>query len=369
LRDISDDMKQAAGDFRRGASAAAARSAGRARDKLRDLEQKLAASGPDERRRALGELQLEARQLADRQRQVASELAKIDPRDRSGDTMRRLAGEEGRLRERAQRLEDRLKSMGATASRGNDGRADSATQAARDLGQERLSDRMRQAEEYLRAEAGSRGDGRGQSAERTPSRQAMLQEDVAKSLDRLADRLAEAGGAGDKDSQRLSEQLARAERMKESLDRLSQALESASPNRAAGERGRTGEGTRGAGGIDLKKLQEESLRQLRDIRTLVDELKREDPSLSRSGAGFTLEGQGMILSAPGTEAFKQDFAKWDALRRQASVALEQAQSSLSKRLQAKASKDRLPAGVDDVAPPAYQGQVDRYFKALAAKRP
>ena len=76
----------------------------------------------------------------------------------------------------------------------------------------------------------------------------------------------------------------------------------------------------------------------------------------------------MILGAPGTEAFKQDFAKWDDLRRQATQALESVESSLSKRLQAKESRDRLAAGVDDKAPPAYQKQVDSYFKAIAGKK-
>jgi hypothetical protein len=75
----------------------------------------------------------------------------------------------------------------------------------------------------------------------------------------------------------------------------------------------------------------------------------------------------MVLSAPGTESFKQDFSKWDALRKQATQALERAESSLSQRLQGKASRDRLAAGVDDAAPAEYQRQVDSYFKALATK--
>ena len=40
--------------------------------------------------------------------------------------------------------------------------------------------------------------------------------------------------------------------------------------------------------------------------------------VSSGGSGFTFEGQGMTLSAPGTEAFKQDFARWEQLRQQAS---------------------------------------------------
>ena len=76
----------------------------------------------------------------------------------------------------------------------------------------------------------------------------------------------------------------------------------------------------------------------------------------------------MTFSSPGTEAFKQDFAKWETLRDQATRALERAESSLSTRLQQKESTDRLAAGIDDKAPVAYRQQVDRYFKALGNRK-
>ena len=76
----------------------------------------------------------------------------------------------------------------------------------------------------------------------------------------------------------------------------------------------------------------------------------------------------MTMSAPGTEAFKQDFAKWEDLKRQATQALENVESSISKKLQAKQARDRLAAGTDDAAPPEYRKQVDSYFKAIAGKK-
>ncbi len=76
----------------------------------------------------------------------------------------------------------------------------------------------------------------------------------------------------------------------------------------------------------------------------------------------------MTLSAPGTEAFKQDFANWESMRRQATQALENVESAASKKLQARQSKDRLAAGADDKAPAQYQQQVDSYFKAIASKK-
>ena len=76
----------------------------------------------------------------------------------------------------------------------------------------------------------------------------------------------------------------------------------------------------------------------------------------------------MTLSAPGTEAFKQDFARWHELKRQAAAALEQVESTLAKKLQEQDAKDRLASGADDRAPALYQEHVDSYFKALATKK-
>ncbi len=90
--------------------------------------------------------------------------------------------------------------------------------------------------------------------------------------------------------------------------------------------------------------------------------------MRNGGIGFTFEGQGMVMSAPGTEPFKQDFAKWEQLRKQVTLALDRAESELSRKLQARDTRDRLAAGVDDEPPAAYQQQVDSYFKSLAGRK-
>jgi hypothetical protein len=138
-----------------------------------------------------------------------------------------------------------------------------------------------------------------------------------------------------------------------------------------GDSGRAGQGQQGGGGSgnDLERLREQYRRQLQDARDFMDQMRRDDPSLARGGGGFTFEAaDGRTSTAPGTEAFKQDFGRWEDLRRQATQALEQAESSLSKKLQAKQAKDRLAAGTDDKAPAEYQKQVDSYFKAIAGKK-
>ena len=144
-----------------------------------------------------------------------------------------------------------------------------------------------------------------------------------------------------------------------------------SAQKSPGQTGRAGDGRSGGGGgsgADLAKLREESMRQLKETKDLLNQLAREDQTYTQGGAGFTFEGRGMTMSAPGTEAFKQDFARWEDLKRQMTAALEKAESSLSKKLQAKQARDRLAAGADDKAPPEYRKQVDTYFKAIASRK-
>ena len=73
MRGVSQEMTAAASELRRQDPAQAARRSEQALERLRQLEQEVRNSRPDERRRAMGDLQFETRQLADAQRQVASE--------------------------------------------------------------------------------------------------------------------------------------------------------------------------------------------------------------------------------------------------------------------------------------------------------
>jgi hypothetical protein len=292
----------------------------------------------------------------------------MPPGEAGQEAIRRLAGDQARLAERARRLQDDLRRQlaAATGATAGDQRQDAAVRdASREIAG--LPDRMQKAADGLRgATPGARPPGASNAQE------------IARQLDRLADRLGVATGATDEDARKLSDQLARTVELRDKLDQTGQALENAgrdnargggsSARKSAGESGRTGEGRQGAGGTDLTKLRQESLRQLQDAKRLLDELRRQDPSASRNGAGFTFEGQGMVMSAPGTESFKQDFEKWDQLKRQAMVALEQAGSALAGRVQSAALKDRLAAGVEDTAPPEYRKQVDAYFTSLAGKK-
>jgi len=422
MRDVSEEMRNAASELRRQDPGQASARGSRALEKLRELQQQLESARPDERRRALGEMQLEARQLADAQRRIASELAKTAQGDAGKDAVRKLAGEQGRLAERAQQLQDALTQQAQRAEGGKKGAQSAAGDVAKDIERQRLSERMRQTADAMRAATEDPKGGRGNTASRStddPRTQASSQQELARALEKAADTLASASGSQDGDSQKLSEQRARAQELRERLKDTSRALEQmaqqgagqagraeeagrggqagkageagqagkagkagqvgqagpsgSSAQKSPGDTGKAGQGQAGGGGgsgTDLDKLREQYQRQLQETKDLADQMRREDPSFARGGGGgFTFDAPSSVgLSAPGTEAFKQDFAKWEEMRRQATQVLDHVEASLSKKLQAKQAHDRLAAGADDKAPPGYQKQVDDYFKAIASKK-
>ena len=302
LKDVAQDMQGATSDLRRQDPASGQARGRQALDKLKKLA-------------GAGDQQIETRQLADDQRQVASDLQKTPGTDKDG--LRKLAGEQERLAERARRVPDNDK--------------------------QRVAERMQKSAEALRQASQNK-----QGVD--PGREANAQQDIARDLDKVADALGQKGAGKDPDAARLQDALAKARELRGKLDSLTRELQQP--------------GTSG----DRNRLQQEAARQLQQTRDLIEELRRQDPALSSGGAGFTFEGQGMTFSAPGTEGFKQDFARWQELRDQATRALDRMTASVSKRLEAEGQRDRLAAGLDDKAPASYREQVDAYFKAIAARK-
>jgi hypothetical protein len=370
IRAAAEEMRNAVSELRRDDPRQASARGSRALEQLRELQRQLQASAPDERRRALGDMQLEARQLADAQRQVASEVGKVAPGEAGQDALRRLAGEQERLADRARRLQQGLGQQ-------------AGTDAAKEIERERIPDRMRQSAEQLRSAAAAPNPG---ADRRSTKAAAAAQEEVARALDKVANGLSTTDQPRDDESRKLSEQLARAQALRDQIEGLTREASKLGQDSSSsgGEAGQSGQASQsgeagqngqagqpqpgGANGSDASRLRDEYNRRLEETRKLLDEMRRDDAELTQGGTGFTFEGQGMVLSAPGTEAFKQDFAKWEALRKQVTLALDRAESSISQRLQARQARDRLAAGVDDKAPPSYQQQVDSYFKALATKK-
>ena len=362
IRAASEEMRNAVSELRRDDPRQASARGSRALEQLRELQRQLQAATPDERRRALGDMQLEARQLADAQRQVASEVGKVAPGEGGQDALRRLAGEQERLADRARRLQEGLGQL-------------PGTDAAKEIERERIPDRMRQSADQLRSAAAAPNAGADRNSTKST---AVAQEAVARALDKVANGLSPGDQPRDGESRKLSEQLARAQALRDQIEGLTREAsklggqESSPGESEAGESGQSGQAGQpqasGRTGSEVSRLRDEYNRRLQEARKLLDEMRRDDSALTPGGAGFTFEGQGMVLSAPGTEAFKQDFAKWEALRKQVTLALDRAETSVSQRLQARQARDRLAAGVDDKAPANYQQQVDSYFKALATPK-
>jgi hypothetical protein len=78
-----------------------------------------------------------------------------------------------------------------------------------------------------------------------------------------------------------------------------------------------------------------------------------------------VEGFNPGRSAPGTEPWKQDFARWDELKVQVAAALERAERTAADRLREQQSRDRLNAGATESVPEQYRKLVERYYRALA----
>jgi hypothetical protein len=375
--------------MRRQDSQQASASGSRASERLRDLERRVGSARPDERRRALGDLQLEARQLAESERRVANEAGRTAPGASGDDARRRLAGEQDRLAERTDRLEDqvqRLARLGAGDADERQGLAD----AARALEGQKLAERMKRSAEALRQPSPDGQTGAGDGRARQAARDG---EAIARALDSIADRLSAAAGGADADARRLSDQLSRTrelrdklaglERSIEELDRESrrQDAEGQASGRAPGDRQgaesqatqRSGEAREGqneagsarGGSGRLQQLQREVHAGMKEAGRLAQEILRANPDLQGPAAP---EDWWRSFSAPGTEAFKQDFARWQSLKKHLFVAIEDIESRASSELRARETQQRLNAGGHSAVDEAYRDLVDRYYRSLAAPR-
>jgi hypothetical protein len=365
MRQASEDMKGAASELRREEADAARERSARALERLREVERQLRQTGPDQRRRALGDAQLEARQLADRQRQLAEDAAgSADEPGTDGagseDRQRRLAGAQRELAERAEALGERLREL-AGASPGGAASEEARLEAAvRDLENERIGERMREVADDI--EAGDRAAGRGEP-----------QRELARSLDRLADRVAGTTAGRDEEGQRLADDLSRARELRERLAELERQMSQIGREMQEGQPG----GQQGGRGGDRSQPgeTERQARRLADLRREYGEQLQRAGDLGQSlgeqnpgvGRGMnTPEGQEMVTSAPGTEAFKQDFSEWESLHQDVTLRLEQLEAALSQRLLQKAARERLRTGLRDATPEEYRVVVERYYRALAA---
>ena len=87
----------------------------------------------------------------------------------------------------------------------------------------------------------------------------------------------------------------------------------------------------------------------------------------RGGRMATPEGQEFSRSAPGTEAFKQDFARWDSLRKGIGNAMDRYEAALAQRLAEREAAERVQAPLRDKVPDRYTESVVRYYQSLSRR--
>jgi hypothetical protein len=379
MREASEQMRSAASDLRRQDPEAASASAGRAAEQLRRLEQQMRGGTPDARQRAAGELQLEAQQLADAQRRIASEVERLEKEGgNNADALRRVAGEKEGLADRVDALKKAADDLSKQAgARGNKdaGAAAAAGDAARELEREQIGKRMRDSAREMRdAGKAQAPTGAGQPSPSQSGRRASAEQQIARALDKAVEKL---GGAAGTEARNLADQLDQSRDIRQRLDRLEQQIRDAEAKARAGRAGRDAvadaqgkqgdrgrQGSSGAGdGGELQRLRDEYARELQRARDTLAKLQQSQP---RDGlGGSTPEEQEFSLSAPGTEAFKQDYSKWESLRKDVNLALERHDAAVSQRIAKKLAEDRLSAGGSDRVPDDYARLIARYYELLA----
>ena len=400
MGDVADEMRGATSEFRRQDLSSASARSGRALQRLRDLERQLRGAEPNERRQAVGELQLEAQQLADAQRRIASQAQHLQPGEGGEDVRRRIADEKEGLADRVDRLEHALTEISEEDAA--EERA-AVNEAAEELAREKVGRRMRESAEDLRSALGAApaatddepDDERGRQE---VARLAATEEELVAVLDRVAQRLWLAGAQRSARTSQLSEELERARELRDRLAEVEREIETAvggsqplppdADPTAAQESGEGGmqradaqarqspddqQHARGAeagpagmeGGIP--NLQGKFIQALREVPALLDRLRRENPSLDRRLTHP--DAHWFSRSAPGTEAFKQDFARWEELRRDVMLALELFETSRSVELSEQETRDRLNAGPDARMPEDYRRLVEKYYQSLAEQQP
>ena len=369
LRGVTEQMREAASDLQRQDARGAADRSQEAADRLRRFEQQLRGTSADARQRAAGELQLEAQQIAEAQRTIAGETSRLQSAapGATADAMRRLAAEKEKLADRVDELLRSTRQLGVrNGQAANDDPGTKAREAAATLEREQVGRRMRDTAKEMRG-AGANGQ--------ATDKQVQTEQEIARALDRAAAAL----GARRADTQALSDQLEQTRAMRDRLNKLEQQVRDAeardressrggqpgqtqsTENGRQGREGRLGSSGSGQAG-DLQRLRDDYARELQRTRETLGRLQGEQ----RSGQNMsTPETHEFSRSAPGTEAFKQDYSKWDALRRDVDLSMERYEASVAQRLNRGSAADRLNAGGSERVPDAYRDAIARYYQSLA----
>jgi hypothetical protein len=381
VRDASEQMRSAAGELQRQSPSTAAERSERAAAELRRLEQQMRRDNPEAQRQAAGEARLEAQQIADEQRRIASEAARLakgtDAANR--DAWRRLSGEKETLADRVDALQRAAEQLAAEGPSSQQGKSGQAATAAKEIARQQIAGRMRETARKIRETAAAE-PAAGRAGKPAPVQGAAdAEQQIARALDRIVDAL----GGGTADAADLSRALDESRAIRDRLDRLERQVREADARSAAGRQEQgpsTGSGqgraTGSAAGMSpgsnpgandaAQRLREQYARELQGARESLSRLERGSPGAGLGG--MSPESHEWSGVDKGTEAFKQDFSKWESLRKDVDSALERYEASVIARAARKGLQDRLSAGGSDRVPEDYRQLIARYYESLARKK-
>jgi hypothetical protein len=361
MRGVADEMRGAASDLQHQDPSSASDRSGRAASALRRLEQQMHGDTAGSRDRAAGELRMEAQQIAEEQRRIAGEASRLDKGSADPDAWRRLAGEKDTLADRVDELQRSTRQLSAGEKQGGSaeraGRT-AAAAAADELQQQRIAGRIRDTAHAMRDAGHPQAAGR--SGQSPPPRRAEAEQDLARALDRIVDRLSGTAGIDE-----IAKALDESRKMREGLDRLEDQIRDAEAQQRSGRAASGRSGGENAAPNRLQQLREQYAREAQRTRETLSRLQRAAPG---SGVGGTSpEGHEWSATDQGTEAFKQDFSQWEALRKDVTSALEHYEAAVVARAARQSLHERLSGGGSDRVPDAYRDLIARYYESLARK--
>ena len=189
----------------------------------------------------------------------------------------------------------------------------------------------------------------------------VRENELTEALNRVTERIGAASDRGNADADRFSEQLAQSSDLRDRLATIERQIEALSSNQLTSNNPSAGEE------LSMADLFAEYDRALHETQDLLNELRREDSVLDQRLAN-QVENRRSV-SAPGTQAFKQDYSQWEALRRDVELALERFDARRSEYLANEEMSDSVNAGADDRMPEEYRNLVDTYFRSLVSQKP
>ena len=359
-REAAEQMRQAAEQLGRGDPSQAAARGRQALAGLRELGQSLGEGAPRAGRRGrVGDLQLEAQQLAGLQRQLGEEAGRARQTDGAEQPSGRLAARQDRLADRVDALAERI---GQARQGAADGEREALESAARMLDEENAAGRMRAVAEQWRrdgaAEDGAGGTRPNGETSTDGARPGPADRDgpgdvpdrIAAALERVAGELAGAGDASGGDRGRLAAELEAAQELRRRLAEIGERPQGGSDRGEPGGRDAAAPAAAGAG---IEGVLEALARARPDLRPDLEQWARH----WWSG------------SAPGTDPGLQDLSAWTSLYSELQVLLGEFEAARTRELGREAGDGRPGLGPDDGAPAPYRRMVDEYYRSLAERQP